>query len=327
MNFLKNSLLLIVSLILVIILGEMAARFVFRDITSTANMQTWFGMRWKAEYVQYNDLGYRDKEFTAEKEAGVYRIAVIGDSFGFGQGLPVADRFGDIIEAKLNQSGVRAEVYNFSLPGQTTQNELDTLQESVLPLNPDFILVQWLPNDFERQSETWVPRRVRLVSDYKLHLKLRNSGVLYFLIDNLWFNLRPFFGYENFDYADNLLSPFQDPESEVATISFQPMVDFIAALNASGIDFAIALHPLIRNDLGDGYTMQPLHDLVSAECSRANASCLDLTPPFAAYGAEYDYSRLWVNRFDGHPGKEANQLVADYVLQHIGQESWEYAPD
>jgi hypothetical protein len=327
MSFLKNALLLLVSLVLIVVVGEMVARFFFKDITSTPNMQSWFGERWKAEYVQYNGQGYRDKEFTPEKEDGIYRIAIIGDSFGFGQGLQASERFGDIIEARLNESGVRAEIYNFSLPGQTALNELDTLQEAVLPLNPDFILVQWLPNDFERQSETWAPRRVRLVSNYKLHQKLRKTGVLYFLINNMWFNIRPYFGYPNFDYSENLLKPFQDPESEEAVVSFQPMVDLILALNDSGKDFAIALHPLLLSDLGGDYKMQPLHDLVSAECSRVEASCLDLTPPFAAYGPDYDYSQLWVNRFDAHPGKEANQLAADYILKHIGQESWGYVRD
>ena len=39
----------------------------------------------------------REKELVTDKTNGITRILVIGDSFAFGQGVPVTDRFSNII--------------------------------------------------------------------------------------------------------------------------------------------------------------------------------------------------------------------------------------
>jgi hypothetical protein len=327
MNFLKNFILFIVSLCLVIVLAEFVVRFAFSDITSTANMQTWFGQRWKAEHVTLNSLGFRDVEFSSPKSNAVYRIAVIGDSFAYGQGIPVSKRFSNIIEQTLNKSDARYEVLNFSLPGKTVLDELNILQKMVLPLDPDFILVQWLPNDFQGQPVARGPGRTHLFSNTTLHRTARDNSALYFLLDNQWLNMNQSLGNDNFSYAENLMAPFRSPGSEEFQTAFQPMVDLLATLQASGKDFALLLHPLLLPDLGRDYLMQPMHDLVLEECRKVEARCIDLTPRFEAYGADYDFTRLWVNRFDQHPGAEANQLVADYILNELASEAWSYTSE
>ena len=105
-NFVINTILLLVSLTLMLVSAEFIVRWAYADITSTANMQTWFGARWKKEYVQLNSLGYREKEVSSSKDGSSFRIIVIGDSFGYGQGLPVTDRFSSLIESRLNQRSV-----------------------------------------------------------------------------------------------------------------------------------------------------------------------------------------------------------------------------
>jgi hypothetical protein len=327
MRFFKNFLLLLISLMLVLVGAEFVVRFAFSDITSTANMQSWFGMRWKDHYVVKNSLGYREREFSAQKADDLYRIVVIGDSFGFGQGLPVEDRFSNIMERELNRSEKKFEVLNVSLPGQRTADELVTLKEIVLPLDPDFVLIQWLPNDFEKLADTWRPRRASLVPNKKLHKQLNSVSALYFLLNNQWFNLRPYFGVENFDYRVNLMLPFKNPGSEEQQIAIQPMVELLDTLNGSGKDFAILLHPLLDLEMASAYSVQPMHDAVSELCQQMAATCLDATPAFVELGTDYDYSKLWVNIFDAHPGGESNQIIADFVLQELGPEFWEYKSD
>jgi hypothetical protein len=331
MNFLKNFILFIVSLCLVLFLAEFVVRFALADITSTANMQTWFGQRWKAEYVTPNSLGFRDVEFSPPKPDGVYRIAVIGDSFAYGQGLPVSKRFSNIIEQTLNTSGSRYEVLNFSLPGNSASSEVHIMQKIVLPLDPDFILVQWLPNDLITASIVRGPGKPNLISNTAWHKKARANSALYFLLNNQWFKLSRSLGINNFSYGENLMTPFRDPGSEEFKTAFQPMTDLLAGLQASGKDYALVLHPLLQPDLGRNYLMQPLHDLVMEECRKVEARCIDLAPQFVAYGVaygvDYDFTQLWVNRFDGHPGVEANQLVADYIIQELGSEAWSYTSE
>jgi hypothetical protein len=326
MNFLKNFILFIVSLCLVLILAEFVVRFAFKDITSTANLLTWFGHRWKAEHVTLNSLSFRDVEFISPKPDGVYRIAVIGDSFAYGQGLPVSQRFSNIIEQTLNESGSHYEVLNLSQPGSSSSGELYILQKIALPLDPDFILVQWLANDFLRPS-TGLEASINLFSNATLHKKAIDNSALYFLLNNQWFKLSRSLGIHNYSSTENLLAPFRDPGSEEFQAAIKPLTNLLAALQASGKEFALVLHPMLKPNLGKNYLLQPLHDIALEECRKVEARCIDLTPRFAAYGEDYDFTQLWVNRFDGHPGAEANQVVADYIIKELGSEAWSYTPE
>jgi lysophospholipase L1-like esterase len=327
MSFVKNGLLLLVSLIVVVILGEFVVRIAFDGITSTASLQSWFGSRWK-ESIKLNSLGYRDKEFDIEKPEGKYRIVVIGDSFAFGQGLPVEDRFSNIIEQKLNKHGQQYEVLNISRPGQGTADELAVLKEVVLPLSPDFIIVQWLPNDFRDGVHVWRTSELpRLIANPALHKKLYRKSALYFVLNNQWLNLRPLFGGEIFDSGEAMMLPFMNPGSEEEQLTIQPMVELLSTLNDSGKDFAVILHPLLLPGMAREYQMQPMHDAVIQRCENVGARCLDLTPIFVALGQDYDFKELGVNRFDMHPGSDANRMAAEYLLQQLGPEFWDYRPD
>jgi hypothetical protein len=320
MNILKNTLLFLVSMVVVIVCCEFFARLYFSDITSTPNMQTWFGQRWIKENVVKNSLGFREREISPIKASGAIRIAVIGDSFSFGQGIPVEDRFSNRMEEALNQTGTGFEVLNFSLPGRTTRHELRTLEEVVLPLDPDFILVQWLPNDFETPADAFRAPQARLISNLALHKKALRNSALYYLLSNQWFKLRPLLGLDNFDYTEKLMAPFADGDSSVFSETIRPMAELLAELNAGGKGYAVVLHPFLLPGMGENYVMQPMHDAVLVECERSQAQCLDLAPAFIAYGPDFDFTSLWVNRFDQHPGSEANGLVADEVLKALGDE-------
>ena len=48
--------------------------------------------------VAINSAGFRDRDYSVKKPAGVYRIAVIGDSIAFGNNLPVDDTFSNQLE-------------------------------------------------------------------------------------------------------------------------------------------------------------------------------------------------------------------------------------
>ncbi len=53
------------------------------------------GVLWRT-----NAQGMRDRDYTVEKAAGTFRIALVGDSIGAGWGVNVADRFESILEER-----------------------------------------------------------------------------------------------------------------------------------------------------------------------------------------------------------------------------------
>jgi len=85
---------------------------------------------------------------------------VIGDSFTWGQGIEAAERFSNLLEGSL---GPRYEVLNFGVPGHDMPQHLEVL-EQVLPLKPDFVLLQLYINDFET-PQMRRPRPHPLISD------------------------------------------------------------------------------------------------------------------------------------------------------------------
>jgi lysophospholipase L1-like esterase len=101
------------------------------------------------EPFRINSLGMRDKEYALEKPPGVARIAILGDSFTFGSGVRESATFAKVLEASLNASGggTRYEVMNFGVKGYDTAQELATLREVALPLDPDLIVVAYYLND------------------------------------------------------------------------------------------------------------------------------------------------------------------------------------
>src|SRR5438045_2429569 len=58
-------------------------------------------------YVQVNSAGLRDREHPIEKPAGVYRVAVLGDSYAEAMQVNQEDAFWHVLEGRLSQCWAR----------------------------------------------------------------------------------------------------------------------------------------------------------------------------------------------------------------------------
>lgn len=98
--------------------------------------------------VNNNSLGFRDREFKEQKQPGVTRIAVLGDSFVWGYGMQrVEDRFTERLQEVLRKMGAGVEVYNFGIPGFGNEQEFLAYREIASGFDPDLVILVYYIND------------------------------------------------------------------------------------------------------------------------------------------------------------------------------------
>ncbi|MCX7625270.1 MAG: SGNH/GDSL hydrolase family protein [Candidatus Sumerlaeaceae bacterium] len=131
--------------------------------------------------LRTNSAGFADRERIKEKPAGVFRLAVIGDSIAFGWGVDPSDRYSDVLERFLNDtatSRTRYEVLNFGIPGYNTVMEAALLKERVLAYHPDALVLGYCAdNDTSLPNFIRRPRQLFTLSHSYLWEILRNRSL------------------------------------------------------------------------------------------------------------------------------------------------------
>ena len=115
--------------------------------------------------VSTNIFGHRDREHDIKKPEGVFRIAVLGDSYAQAYQVNQKEAFWAVLEDRLNQSdafGKKVEVLNFGVSGYGTAQELLMLRHKAWNFDPDFVLLAFLTgNDVLNNSKTLEPEKIR----------------------------------------------------------------------------------------------------------------------------------------------------------------------
>lgn len=104
-----------------------------------------------------SDTGYRGRDVASPKPPGVYRIAGIGDSYMFGQGVSDDETYLSLLTAPDNNvfPGRVLETVNLAVPGYNTVMEVELLRERVARVEPDLILIEIVGNDLDLPNFLW----------------------------------------------------------------------------------------------------------------------------------------------------------------------------
>lgn len=102
-----------------------------------------------------NSQGLRDKEYSIEKPANTFRVAVIGGSFTVPAGVEIDEAFHSILEDKLNKENpdLNYEFINFGVSGYRINNKIATLKHKALEYDPDLILFVLDGSQFTEDEE------------------------------------------------------------------------------------------------------------------------------------------------------------------------------
>ncbi|MFH1966035.1 MAG: hypothetical protein ABIJ42_10915 [Acidobacteriota bacterium] len=92
-----------------------------------------------------NRFGFRDEpEFSQEPEAGEYRILSLGDSIGFGLGIPSKDHYTKVLqkELSLDSREVDFRVINAGGQGYCPSGYYTYLKNEGIKLKPDLVIIE-----------------------------------------------------------------------------------------------------------------------------------------------------------------------------------------
>jgi lysophospholipase L1-like esterase len=116
--------------------------------------------------MKTNSEGLRDYEFPIEKPNNTIRIIVLGDSYTEGVGVEINETYSKQLEILLNNnSKTNIEVFNFGVSGYNTLDEVNIFFEKGVKYNADIILIGYLYNDIDNQTQ------IRKITNYLLEKK------------------------------------------------------------------------------------------------------------------------------------------------------------
>jgi len=144
-----------------------------------------YGLKPDSEILGLNSSGFRGRELVVDKAYNVFRIVMLGDSIIFGVGVDEDETLPHYLEQILQQREDRVsyEVYNLGIVGYNTRQELATLEEVGLQLQPDLVILNICLNDSDPVKEVWKAGLVKKasISSFK-DINLRTIvGISYFL--------------------------------------------------------------------------------------------------------------------------------------------------
>ncbi len=310
MNFSKiflNLLLSLFGLFVALVFLEIAIRMLNLD---RASLPTWEDRPSKYyHHEQAPDL--RDWTHLEQKPDGVFRIAVVGDSFSFAPYMQANDTFAKKLEylLNLNDQTQKVEVINYGVPRFSTSHEILSVKQAITA-GADLILLQITLNDPEIKPYT--PNA--LIADDRFG-QIAPKGWVYqhwktlsFIVKRLG-NLSSAQKYRDYFFdlwnSKDTFGQFKDSLRSIVRISRKNKVPIVSVV-----------FPLFGFPNDDSYPFHPIHQIIANELSSKKVPALDL---FSEY-KNIPLDRLVVlPARDRHPNEIAHRIAAEAIYEWLIQ--------
>ncbi|OGW37851.1 MAG: hypothetical protein A2Y97_04140 [Nitrospirae bacterium RBG_13_39_12] len=138
--------------------------------------------------IRSNSFGFRGKEpdFNAD-----YRVLILGDSMGMGQGVGEGKNLADLAQVYLNKQRYNIDIFNTSIAGYFGFNELKVLSKFINTYKPNSVVLLFLWNDIGMYESLSVSNGYLVLNDrVKMgHIRewLNNNSQLFCLIKKFYY--------------------------------------------------------------------------------------------------------------------------------------------
>jgi hypothetical protein len=256
-----------------------------------------------------NSRGYRDRERSIEKPAGVWRVLSLGDSFAWGVGVELEDAYPQRLERGLNRARRESwEVVNLALPGMNTRDHLALLEKEGFAYGPDVVLLGYVLNDGENSASAEARRAASFRLPRYPPALLWDHSVLYrFVGTRLWATA------QNRRRRAGFRSMYDD--GAAGWIAGRKALKTMGALcRERGVPLVVAVFPLLGNPLDARYPFADVHARIAQAAADAGARVVDLLPAYRGLRSEL----LVVDgASDEHPNEIAHRVAARVLLRAL----------
>ena len=256
--------------------------------------------------VSINSHGLRDRQYTMEKPAGVYRIVMLGDSTTFGWGDAEESTVAKILERRLGQScgqsTCKFEVLNAGVGNYNTVQEYTHYLTYDRAFHPDLVILEYFINDAEPVP---IERKPGLLGkSYLLAFAIsRFDGMLRLT------GMRP-------NWKDYYSGLYRDDQPGLQAAE-SALGDLASATKADGAKLLVTILPELHEINGE-YPFAAAHKKIMDVLAKDGIPAIDLIDGLRGHGPE---NTLWVTPADDHPNEKANSLIVDQILPWVLQHS------
>lgn len=247
-------------------------------------------------FADKNPYGFTDSVRTEEKPEGVFRVAVTGDSFIWGDGLPWPKVWSHKLESKINARYNHVETLSWGKNGWSTLDEYNFFVTNGYRYHPDLLLFGFVHNDpdmgdYKHMNPLWYSR---LGFMYKIFPRLTGTVLDYLYNGSYARWMKKLYSEKNLKKYASLLSDIKALEKK-----HRLKVAFVLTPNSIHDDNKV-LFPQIDSLLKD-----------------ADITCINLLPQMQTTFADTPPDSLKANPANSHPGDLLTEFYADEVLKYI----------
>jgi len=286
--------------------------------------------------TQINAQGFRDRVYSPAPPPGSVRVAVLGDSYTLGHGVPLDATYPKQLE-KLLCDRYGCEVMNCGISATNSHNHLETLREVLRDYHPHLVVLGYNINDFYYQQETQFARlanagytytvqpdgRVTLTREYtwfqRVELTARRHSslgrwVTYVRDKLIWRSRSP----ADFDALGRIRGWIAEGGHLKSLQALEEMRELCAQ---HGVPFLVLILPALVDmpwsiaSMKD-YPYVKEHEMLHEQMRARGIAYLDLLPAFA----DEKTTLLAAHPFDHHYSRYGNEIVAKAALKRVEAE-------
>jgi hypothetical protein len=279
--------------------------------TYADNPRGYFDSR-NALHHEVNAAGFRGREFGV-KSPSTSRIAFLGDSFTFGEGVRLEHTYPEVTARAL-----RGEACNLGVGGYNTTQAVKLLKLIGLGLAPDAVVLGYVPNDaepplFDLDPATGQPVRRNREADIEAEgspqrppattlCRLRVAQLVW----RAWNGARL-----TRQTEAHYLSLYADG-SEGWRESERALRELMGLCRENGIPCVVVMFPILHA-LSDRHPFAGIHHQVCAVVRAEGGHFVDLLPALKGTRA----SEFWVHATDQHPNERVHAIAGELVAEAL----------